>query len=126
MQPKRITLPQRQQTRQIVESDGVDRAGAGQHQRGAALAGGELPPSAAISIASDSGRLATVVSASRPMPSMLSAFTLLACGLAASTRMGPSAAAPLGNIHALLLAQPLPANGQPGEIGHGGAADRCR
>lgn len=43
MQPKRITLPQRQQTRQIVESDGVDRAGAGQHQRGAALAGGELP-----------------------------------------------------------------------------------
>ena len=31
----------------------------------------------------------------------------------------------MGNIHALLLAQPLPANGQPGEIGHGGAADRA-
>lgn len=31
----------------------------------------------------------------------------------------------LGDIHAVLLPQPLPANGQPGEIGHGGAADQA-
>ena len=31
----------------------------------------------------------------------------------------------LGDIHALLLSQPLPANGQPGEIGHGRAADQA-